>query len=660
MTTDESVIRKWFDDYPEMNWAYCLGPAHAAIDLDRKSKADGVAAFAEIEADQDPTNWISGGTLTIETPSSGLHLVVGVNSPVSNANGFPDGVDVRGQHGYCVGPGSRLADGREYRVLHDVPIKAAPLWIMARFTAPRERAANRDDIIGEWDEPGAIARATHFLSVTDPAVSGHNGDDHTYQTAARLRSLGITEGRAFELMTAPGGFNDRCDPPWSHSELLVKISNAYQYATRRAGDMGGGVLDEWERAYGRDNDATDVSTLKLDLLPDPSPDNDNTNSEFGRWGQRLTSALSLSAVGEELGRADFLIRGWVRSQGFTAFVMPRGHGKTVHMMGLGLDVATDRDFMGEPTKQGWHAIYCAGEDQEGAKGHADAYLIHHGLSGDPERFRFLPSVPNLLNDDDCKAFARYLPTVLPEGARALLLLDTWQRATTAASSQSDDASMQIAIANAEMIARAVNGCAVTANHPPKGNPDTISGSAIIENSSYGILVGSKNATTGVRTVRVERMKGTGEGNFFESEFVSVPLGGFDSFGVPITGAVAKRLKGSARDTAEDPRREAIALLIFETIVSAAESVTASGHKEWSPHAMAEALQEKSYSLAGATMRLPKARKLADDLIGLFENRPCLIPASGTGTQYLHLRTVGSRADGAKTRRFEVKEFEDDF
>lgn len=102
------------------------------LDLDRKNGKDGLASVAALgETLPD--------TLTVETPSGdgGFHLYF-LNPEgleVKSRQGIWPGVDVRGEGGYVVGPGSRL-NGKLYKIIRDVQISEAPEWLLRKLAAP--------------------------------------------------------------------------------------------------------------------------------------------------------------------------------------------------------------------------------------------------------------------------------------------------------------------------------------------------------------------------------------------------------------------------------------------------------------------------------------------------------------------------------------------
>jgi hypothetical protein len=126
---------------------------------------------------------------------------------------------------------------------------------------------------------------------------------------------------------------------------------------------------------------------------------------------------------------------------------------------------------------------------------------------------------------------------LPEGARPVIYIDTWQRAT-ASGGQNEDKDMQEAIRNAEFIGKELGGPVVVASHPPKGNAGTINGSGVIQNSSVAIWdmrpIGKSGTSS---TVTVTRIKGAGNGTKIELRRVTQEINGTDNYGCQRKGAV---------------------------------------------------------------------------------------------------------------------------
>lgn len=201
---------------------------------DIKKPKNGIKELQRLEAVQPIENWISG-TFSITTPRGGRHLYLRVPHPVSNSHGFPDGIDVRGAHGYVVGPGS-IVGGKLYRFVDELaPIMVAPAWVMAKLKRPGEHDERRDDPAFDLDKPDNIERARSFLVMREPAVEGRGGNNWTYETASWIRDMCVSEGACVDLMQGDGGWNSRCLPQWSDDELRTVVRNSYRYSQNRPG-----------------------------------------------------------------------------------------------------------------------------------------------------------------------------------------------------------------------------------------------------------------------------------------------------------------------------------------------------------------------------------------------------------------------------------------
>ncbi|MDP9608808.1 bifunctional DNA primase/polymerase [Streptomyces demainii] len=125
-TTVPADIRALFHAAPRATgYGIACGrrPMHLiGVDLDRKNGLDGVAALRDLAHKH---GFDLPGTVTIATPSGGLHLWLsgpaGVVVP-NSASRLGPGIDIRGTGGYLVGPGSWTPAG-VYRVLaHSTPV----------------------------------------------------------------------------------------------------------------------------------------------------------------------------------------------------------------------------------------------------------------------------------------------------------------------------------------------------------------------------------------------------------------------------------------------------------------------------------------------------------------------------------------------------------
>ncbi|RSM34652.1 DNA primase [Amycolatopsis balhimycina DSM 5908] len=158
---------------------------------------------------------LPGDTLTVRTPSGGLHLyyrvpagVVLRNTSGERGQGLGWKVDTRAWGGYVVGPGTLTRAGR-YAYVWDGPVAELPVWLIERLTPAPLPAAPVRPI-----RP-ASTRRSRYLDVAVRAEAGKVADAKTNRNAtlyAAAVALGqLVEGDALTedevraaLMTAAG------------------------------------------------------------------------------------------------------------------------------------------------------------------------------------------------------------------------------------------------------------------------------------------------------------------------------------------------------------------------------------------------------------------------------------------------------------------------
>jgi RecA-family ATPase len=199
-------------------------------------------------------------TLLVRTGTGGIHALYwrrpgSGNGQIENSvEEIAPGVDVRGWHGYLVGPGS-VVDGKVYAIMRQVDIGELPGALEEK--ALRGKGSSRKtngngahaagggsgEPIGELDRAEAIARVRRYLLEEAPiAIQGAGGDNTTLQVAYWCKDLGVSEGVCLELMLEH--WNPRCAPPWDADELGIKVRNAYRYGKRPPGSSS--AFEEFE------------------------------------------------------------------------------------------------------------------------------------------------------------------------------------------------------------------------------------------------------------------------------------------------------------------------------------------------------------------------------------------------------------------------------
>lgn len=533
MTSDGDTIREWFIERPTMNYGVCPGIGNVIVDLDKKD-VDGVEKFFALEAEQDAADRVQG-TLTVQSPSGGLHLYLSILYAVSNAHSFGDGIDVRGSGGYVVGPGCVLKGGGEYKLLSGSEIYSVPSWIEEKLGVRREKDDNSQEPLVELDLPSAISQAREYLKVREPAIQGHNGDVHTFITFCELKDLGISEEKSVELVIEPifddgDSWNDICVPSWNITgpqSLETKAYSAHRSGQNQPGEKAEQLMANPEFDIPvEDMDATVARFESKEKLRKEVAD-DAAISDI------LDHMYTDTEITQRTVQREMVIHEWLPAHGFTALLAARGRGKTVTMTDMALNLACDMDWYGLPTDRKWTSIYLCGEDDLGYQDQVTAWIKHNGVKPTKGRLRSFDTVFNLLDTNNVNNWIKALKAVIGD-KRAVVFVDTWQRAA-AHGGQNSDEDMQKALHNAEAFARALNGPAVVAFHPPKDGRSVILGSSVLENSTTAIWELTNHAAG--KKLEVTRMKGRGEGNYRLFRFEEVSLGEKGQFGKDRIGIV---------------------------------------------------------------------------------------------------------------------------
>ena len=235
-TTDEAQIRAWWR-CPIMDWdldrnlGIACGQGLQVVDLDEKSDRHGIANFATVE---DVAGEPLPPTLTVRTPSGGLHKFLHVDGAYGNTAGrIALGVDTRGDGGYVVGPGSEKPGGR-YEIIEDAPVAPAPQWLVG-YLAPYVAPADRREIIAELDTPYAVMRAIEMLRGAEPVTEAGTGNNATFAMAAKVKDLGISRDTAVMLLEQY--WNARSDFARSPEELRYVVGNAYRHGRSAPGSL---------------------------------------------------------------------------------------------------------------------------------------------------------------------------------------------------------------------------------------------------------------------------------------------------------------------------------------------------------------------------------------------------------------------------------------
>jgi putative DNA primase/helicase len=137
-TTDEAVIRAWWDKRPQANIGLLTGVESGLLVLDVDVKDGGQYSLDELEDDyraalKNKFESVSG-TLTADSGSGGQHYYF--KYPLDyriggSASLIGQGLDIRAEGNYIIAPPSRHQSGGEYSWFGiNTPIEDAPSWLI--------------------------------------------------------------------------------------------------------------------------------------------------------------------------------------------------------------------------------------------------------------------------------------------------------------------------------------------------------------------------------------------------------------------------------------------------------------------------------------------------------------------------------------------------
>jgi putative DNA primase/helicase len=206
-TITPAVIDRWWDRWPDANIGLACGPSGILV-LDIDPRHGGEETDAELIATHGPLPH----TVETLTGSGGRHILLAAPAGITNASPFA-GIDVRGDGGFIVAPGSLHVSGRRYEweaSSHpdDVPVAPAPAWLLQRLSAPQEAQHTRAAAVPERIPEGG--RHAAMVSI-----------------AGTLRHRGATPDEIFACLLV---FNrSRCEPLLDDAELRRIADSMVQY-----------------------------------------------------------------------------------------------------------------------------------------------------------------------------------------------------------------------------------------------------------------------------------------------------------------------------------------------------------------------------------------------------------------------------------------------
>lgn len=226
-TKDPEQIRKWWNRWPRANIGGATGSAsgRVALDVDVKNGAPGLDS---LQALVDELGEAILDTAVVQTPSGGLHHIYRQNGEVirNSAGKLGPGLDVRGDGGYILLPGSRTAEG-EYKHLN------------------AHRPAPLPDALAKKMTAATAKTSTPLADGTAIPVGQRNATLTSLGGSMRRRGFGEAAIRAALLEE-----NKRCDGGGlPEADVRTIAASVTRYAPAGASETAGWPTPLGEAAY---------------------------------------------------------------------------------------------------------------------------------------------------------------------------------------------------------------------------------------------------------------------------------------------------------------------------------------------------------------------------------------------------------------------------
>jgi hypothetical protein len=196
-TTNDVIIRAWWDATPRANIGLRTGIGFDVIDLDGEAAVD---ALEEARAGREPLRG------PVVATGHGFHWYLKATGLGNRAGILPD-VDFRGQGGYVVAPPSLHPDGHRYRwinAFHE-ELAPAPHWFIHLLAQERRLAPPRDELQrSRAYGVGALRRELQRLSLAKEGTRNHQLNVSSFNMGRLVAAGGIDERHVANALIEEG------------------------------------------------------------------------------------------------------------------------------------------------------------------------------------------------------------------------------------------------------------------------------------------------------------------------------------------------------------------------------------------------------------------------------------------------------------------------
>lgn len=207
-TSDEKKIIDWWELEPDRGYGIVTGKDSCIVlDVDVKNGQPGMQSLQEIFSDEEIADFV-----TVETPSGGRHFYFHSDCEIRNAQGFMPGLDIRGDGGYIIGPGTRLDSGT-YQLTHGSleKIPNIPQKLVAAISTARKGQRQLVKQVLSMNTCGLINEGSRNTTLFNIACSLRDDFQPQDQVLDRLSQINA----------------DQCDPPMDEMDIETIVQSAF-------------------------------------------------------------------------------------------------------------------------------------------------------------------------------------------------------------------------------------------------------------------------------------------------------------------------------------------------------------------------------------------------------------------------------------------------
>jgi hypothetical protein len=489
-TTDPARITDWWGRYPRANIGCHVGAAGMmVVDLDPGHDLDELHRVVE---------GLPSTHLRQTTPRGGEHLFYalaeGETVPPSGSKLCPH-VDIRSDNSYVLLAPS-ITEAGTYTWAHETawPPKPFPKPAyrsdgMIRACGEKRRRA-ADDVSRQWiiapDMPENVEAAIKWLQsdACQPAIEGQGGNQRTYDTAAMMRSFGLSEGTAIDLLLQV--YNSKCNPPWDSDEITVLVDNGYRYATSAPGNM----TPAWRTALTQ-------QLFKPQTRELPS----GTERSAGKF--RIVDRAGI----EHIADPEWLVPDLLPRGAYGLLVGAPGTFKTFIALDLALSIAC-----GSGEGRTWNKVveagpvlFALGEGRAGIKPRIAAWEQRHNAGKRVADFYLADPVPLVSAGlDEWEGFCTLALDLSPEGF-VLVVVDTAGRAMQGMNENSQE-HVSLLTQMVSLFQKRLNCAVLVIHHTGFGDQSRAKGSGVFAADPDTTLVLSREGKEPVVDMKMSKQK----------------------------------------------------------------------------------------------------------------------------------------------------------